>query len=314
MSFEQSKMGQRFPNLLQKLDDRMLDYRIGLTTTDISSSTNPARAINQNGLLQNGNLISFSGGFKFLEPNTPNKSTLFLASIQRAETLECEKFITDSIASNLNQTSAEYQTGYFNHCPSGDERGVTAALRAIRDNSDQLVRPEAHLAVIVISDENERSWGLTDPQSPYALQNEDKPLTLIDTVKQKYPEKTLAVHSIIVRSNDTSCLQTQNSQMNGLVKGQYGTIYEQLSNATQGVVGSVCESDYGDQMGKIGAAIVKQVQYFTLHCDNPENLEVIFDPSSATTGYHLEGRKITFDRELDPSSRVRFRYQCPLVD
>lgn len=314
MSFEQSKMATRFPTFLKKLDDRMLDYRIAITTTDISAAANPPRSINQNGALQNGNLISFGHQLPFLEPNTPDKSSLFLNTIKRPETLQCEQYITNSIAAGMKQTSPEYQKGYFENCPSGDERGVMAALYTVRNNPDRLIRPKAHLALVIISDENERSWGLTDAGSTYALTPEDQPETLINTVKSQYPEKTLSVHSIIVRPNDSACLQTQNAQMNGLVKGQYGTVYQQLSQATGGVIGNVCESDYGAQMGKIGAAIVKQVEYFTLHCENPINLEVLFDPTSSATGYHLEGRRIRFDNDLDPSSKVRFRYDCPKFD
>lgn len=314
MSFEQSKMGDRFPTLLAKLDERMLDYRIGITTTDISNFNNPPRAINQNGALQNGRLISFSGGMKFLEPNTSNKSSLFLEAMKRPETLECEQYINSAVAAGVNQASSEYQSGYLNHCPSGDERGVMAAVKSIRNNQDQLIRQDSHLAIVIISDENERSWGLTDTQSPYALETDDRPQSLMDTVKQLYPNKTLSVHSIVVRSGDSGCLSAQNAQMNGLVKGQYGTVYEQLSSNTQGVIGNVCDSDYGTQMGRIGAAIVQQVEYFMVHCENPENFEVIFDPASATTGYHLEGRQVKFDRDLDPSSKVRFRYQCPVIE
>ncbi len=314
MSFEQSKMAQRFPTLLSKLDDRMLDYRLGIITTDIASNSNPPRAINQNGALQNGRLVSFSGGMKFLEPNTPNKASLFLETMKRPETLECEQYINDSVASGMNTSSSEYQVGYYNHCPSGDERGVMAAVQTVRNNQDQFLRDKAHLAVVVISDENERSWGLTSSNSNYNLQTDDQPQTLINLVKQKYPTKTLSVHSIVVKSNDSGCLQAQNNQMNGLVKGQYGTIYEQLSTATGGVIGSVCESDYGDQMGRIGAAIVKQVDYFMLHCENPENLEILFTPPDAVTSYHLDGRRVIFDRVLDPSSRVRFRYDCPILE
>jgi hypothetical protein len=65
-------------------------------------------------------------------------------------------------------------------------------------------------------------------------------------------------------------------------------------------------------MGKIGAAIVKQVEYFMVHCENPENFEVIFDPTSATTGYHIEGLRVVFDCDLDPSSKVRFRFSVQL--
>ncbi|MEY4616249.1 MAG: hypothetical protein RJB66_1209 [Pseudomonadota bacterium] len=311
MSFEQNKISSRFPTFLKKLDDRMLDYRIGITTTDISSASNPPRAINQNGALQNGRLISFSNSTKFLEPNTSGKSNLFLESMARPETLQCEKFIQDSFAAGVRQSSAEYQQGYYNNCPSGDERGIVAALRAVNNNADQFIRDKSHLAIVVISDENERSWGLTDASSSYALTSEDQPQTLINSVANKYPSKSLSVHSIVVRSNDTACLNAQNAQMNGLVKGQYGTVYEQLSKLTGGVIGNVCDTDYGSQMGEIGAAIVKQVEYFGLHCENPIDFQVTFIPESARTGYHLEGRRVLFDRNLDASSKVRFRYGCP---
>ena len=314
MSFEQSKMAERFPNLLQKLDERFLDYRIGITTTDISSINNPPRAINQNGALQNGRLISFNSGLKFLEPNTNNKFNLFLSTMKRPETLECENYINTAIASGLKQTDAAYQQGYYEHCPSGDERGIVAANRVIRDNADQFIRPEAHLALVIISDENERTWGSKDSDNPYVLGTEDLPSNLINTVKIKYPNKTFSAHSVIVKTYDQTCLRAQDAQMNGLVKGQYGGIYEELSNSTNGIIGSVCAADYGDQMGQIGAAIVKQVEFFTLHCENPENLQLTFIPLSAETGYHLEGRKVVFDRDLDPAAKVRFQYTCPLLD
>lgn len=314
MSFEQSKMGERFPTLLQKLDDRMLDYRIGITTTDISSPSNLARTINQNGALQDGQLISFGSGLKFLEPNTGNKNSLFLSAIQRPETLECENFISTSIAAGIKQSSSEYQNGYYEHCPSGDERGVMAAMNTVTKNPSSFIRPKAHLAVVIISDENERSKAISDSQNPYGLQLEDQPAHFIEQVGSKFPGKTLSVHSVVVKSSDTNCLQAQNAQMNGLVRGEYGTVYESLSHLTSGVIGSVCESDYGDQMGRIGAAIVERVEYFTVHCANPIDLVITFDPPDAGTGYHLEGRRVVFDRDLDPSSKVRFRYTCPVVE
>lgn len=313
MSFEQNKMAQRFPNLLNKLDERMLNYRIGITTTDISDANNPSRAINQFGALQDGRLISFSNGAKFLEPNSGDKWNLFLNTMQRPETLECEQYIKDSLAAGVSQTSNKYIKGYTEHCPSGDERGVVAALKTVTENSDGFIRPEAHLAIVIISDENERSWGNTDPQNSYVLAKEDKPKNLVNAIKEKFPEKSIAVHSVVVRSNDSSCLNIQNNQMSGIVKGQYGTVYEQLSKLTGGIVGNVCASDYGAQMGEIGAAIVQQVEYFMLHCENPENLQVIFEPSTAGTGYHLVGRRVVFDRQLDPSSKVRFIYNCPII-
>ena len=69
MSWEQARIADRFVNFVQQLDGTGIDYRIGMVTTDVSSSSNQPRAINQNGALQDGRLISFSSGMKFLASN-----------------------------------------------------------------------------------------------------------------------------------------------------------------------------------------------------------------------------------------------------
>jgi hypothetical protein len=67
-------------------------------------------------------------------------------------------------------------------------------------------------------------------------------------------------------------------------------------------------------MGKIGAAIVDQVNYFTLHCENPINFELSYVQNATPIPYHLDGKKVVFEAQLDPSSKVHFKYNCPLLD
>jgi hypothetical protein len=312
MSFEQRKMGERFPNMLKQLDERMLDYRIGIITTDLSSGDNLPRSINKNGELQDGKLIQFQSGMKYLEPNIPGKNTLFLNTIKRPETLACDQFLQNTLVYNVDRNSPQYLRDYYDNCPSGDERAIAAAFRLVNYNQDNFIRKEAHLAVVIISDENNRSFGVDDGKSKYALTALDKPENFVDLVKLKYGSlKSLAVHSVVVPTNDSLCLNDQNNQIGNLIKGNYGTSYEHLSDLTSGVKGTVCAGDYGTQMGRIGAAIVKQVETFELHCANPVNLQVTFIPSSAANTYTLEGKKLRFARALDPSSRVHFKYACP---
>jgi hypothetical protein len=312
MSFEQRKMGERFPNLLKQLDDRLLDYRIGITTTDISSADNPARAVNQNGALQDGKLIEFKAGLRYLEPNIAEKNTLFLDTIKRPETIACDQFLQNALATNVDRNSTQYLKDYYEKCPSGDERAIAAAFKVVNNTQDDFIRKEAHLAVVIISDENNRSFGIDDGKSKYALAPADQPQNLIDLVKQKYGDlKSLAVHSVVVPTNDSECLGIQNNQIGNLIKGNYGTSYEHLSDLTSGVKGCVCDIDYGAQMGRIGAAIVKQVESFELHCASPINLQVTYSPDSAANSYTIEGKKLRFAQPLAPSSRVHFKYSCP---
>lgn len=312
MSFEQRKMGQRFPNLLKQLDDRMLDYRIGITTTDISSSDNPARAVNQNGAIQDGKLIEFQTGMKYLEPNVDNKNNLFLNTIQRPETLACDTFLQNALVSGVDRNSTAYQKDYYEKCPSGDERAVAAAYKLINNTNEDFIRKEAHLAIVIISDENNRSWGITDGVSKYSLAPADESQNLIELVKAKYGDlKSLAVHSVVVPTGDAECLTAQNNQIGNIIKGNYGTLYEQFSDLTNGVKGCVCAADYGEQMGRIGAAIVKQVESFALHCANPIDLKVTFYPDSPGNSYTIEGKRLRFAQTLAPSSRVHFKYGCP---
>lgn len=312
MSFEQKNMATHFPNFLNQLDQRMLDYRIGIITTDISNSDNPPRAINDTGNLQDGHLIEFQPGMKFLEPNTPNKNSLLLNTLQRKETIQCDTFLQQSIQNHVDRNSTQFQLDYVANCPSGDERAIYAANNLISSNEGSFIRPEAHLAVVILSDENDRSFGNTDPSKPYALESKDLPQTLIDLVQQKYggTSKSLRVHSVVVPTGDTACLNVQNNQLPGYINGQYGTVYEQLSDLTSGVKGSVCAADWGAQMGKIGAAIIKQVQTFKLHCAGPDNLSITFTPSTSDNPYTLNGDQVVFSRPLDPSSQVHFKYKC----
>jgi hypothetical protein len=290
----------------------MLDYRIGITTTDLSSSDNQPRSINLNGALQDGKLIDFRSGMRYLEPNTADKNALFYNTIQRPETLACDQFLQNALMSSADRNSADYLRNYYASCPSGDERGIGAAYKLISNPNENFLRKDAHLAIVIISDENNRSWGINDGVSKYALAPIDQPNNLIALVKQKYGDlKSLTVHSIVVPTGDANCLSSQNNQMGNLISGNYGTSYEYLSNLTQGIKGSVCADDYGEQMGRIGAAIVKQVESFDLHCANPIHLQVTYSPSSIVNNYTLTGKRLRFAQPLAPSSRVRFKYSCP---
>lgn len=311
MSFEQARLAPRFGNFIGDLDSRNIDYRIGMTTTDVSGS----------GALQGGNLISFSGN-PYLTPKISNRVALFNQEIQRPETLACEKFIADWIRNNGGSASATnrpgYAAAYAQNCPSGDERGIYAANLVVKNNPNSFIRSDAHLAVIVVSDEDERSglYGNTG----YYLEDYDQPGTLVNNVKNtlgadKY--NSFSVHAIVVK--DQACLNQQNSQVldgyaptTGLVSGSIGTVYLTFPNAGWGKTADICSSDYTSQLGQIRTKITDNIKDILLSCSNPEDVVVTVGGSSV--GYTMSGKTLKLNSALTPGTTVNLSYKCSSLD
>ena len=141
-----------------------MDWQLAITTTDIIAT--------------DGQFLRFPNGSDIISADTPNVENEFRNTVQRSETLKCDP-------SN------------YKDCPSGDERAIYAVNRAI-DRGHGKFFTKHHLAVIILSDENERSNG--GAFSGYELEDYDLPETLVSKVKtQLGPGKTFSVHSIIIR-------------------------------------------------------------------------------------------------------------------
>jgi hypothetical protein len=310
MSFEQNKMAERLANFVETLDSQNVDYRIAVTTTDIQDASNPPRSINQNGALQNGRLIQLSGGRYYIsKQNTSSQServNLFMSAVKRPETLSCESFL---LATPFPSDSA-----YKQNCPSSDERGLYSASLTVANNYNSFIRSDAHLAVIILSDEDVRS-GLYSNYTAYALDQRDSASYLVDLVNQRYPGKNLRIHSIIVKPGDTGCKSAQDAQMSGRVSSSFGLIYQQASQMTNGIIGNICSNDYSSQLIGIAANIGESIYEKTLRCANPKPLDqntpiVSFTPISSANTYQIVGDKIQFNPSLLPGTRAFLQYAC----
>ncbi|MCC7403026.1 MAG: hypothetical protein IT288_01390 [Bdellovibrionales bacterium] len=271
MYTEQTYMGDRFPNLLNRIAN--LDYQISLITTDVSASpgNNVARSANGYGSLQDGKFIKFPSGDYILNPLIPDVASQFRQTIRRNETLTCDN------------------TSYTD-CPSGDERGIYALNLALDRADARFFRPDSHLAVVILADEDERSNG--GNISGYPLETYDLPLTFAQKVNSQLGKgKTVSVHSVIIRPGDSACLDQQNSQAR--VRGYYGTQYARLVTADadselrgahpgflRGELGSICAADYGAQMGDIGSRLPVNANVKVLPCvPDADKIEVSFSPA-----------------------------------
>ncbi|QDK46554.1 hypothetical protein DOM22_15945 [Bdellovibrio sp. ZAP7] len=312
MSFEQKRLAPRFANFIQNLDASKVDYRIAITTTDISGGKFP----------QGGQLITMGDGSKYITPSQANRLALFNAAIQRPETTTCENFIANYLrangASSIN--SAGYQSGYASNCPSGDERGVYSANLVVQNNPGSFIRADAHLSIIFLSDEDERS-GLYSSGN-YTLAALDQPASLPRSVKSSLGEAkyaSLSIHAIVVR--DTSCLAQQNSQVlgdnpnqdtKGLVTGSIGSVYLSFTNVSPawGVSADICSSDYTGQLGTIQTSIQAKIKDILLNCSSPTDLQV--SVSGTNIAHSVSGNVLTFSQTLSPGTTVNLSYKCGL--
>lgn len=326
MSYEQSQLANRFSGFIQNLDNQSIDYRIAVTTTDISGPGNESRAINGNGALQDGRLIAFPGGSKFLTRNgggLPQKDSDFKSTVRRPETLACEQFIVNWVNAGKSRTTNEYRDAYHANCPSGDERGIFAARMVIENNPDGFLRPDADLAVIILADEDERSANYRGQNAgethsydaSFALQDYDKSQGFVDAMAAKYPTKTFGVHPIIVQSGDNACLSTQNGQTLGLVSGSYGTEYEWLRYRSNGTQGSICASDYTAILQNIFDNVQgKIVDKVALKCAMPTNVTVDRISGPSLPAWTVVGSELRFNQKLTKGTTIRVRHSCPGVN
>lgn len=277
MANDQAKLASRLSQFVNDLDALGIDYQICLTTTDIT--------------YYKGSPIKWSSGQYVLNKNTPNKSSVFVNTV--------------------NSLGAEW---------SSDEQGIKATYMMIRDfgpnSGTGCFRPKATLTVIEISDEDERSVGGNQAlsQAQYQpLTAENMPDNLIALVRSTFDSsgfvKPFIWNSIIVRPGDTACQQKQDAEGNGAPSFQ-GALLAQLSNKTNGQIASICDEDYAQNMKLIKDRVVNSMPGLTLQCVPTDSPQVSFNPPF-TTSVTRTGDQLKFNPALPENTQVTVRYTCP---
>lgn len=313
MYTEQEKMANQFPGFLDSLAD--FDYQIAIITTDVTGG----------GLGQDGRFLEFAPGQNVLKNTSRVKDsthsqniTKFQNTIKRSETLQCPS---------------------GPGCPSGDERGIFALNRALeRPENAGFFRQGGHLAVVILSDEDERSSGGGAPgaevnggaiSNDYLATSYDLPKTFVSMTKSRLPSnKSVSVHSIIIRPAingqpaDTACWQAQNSQGGG-VKGFYGTQYAMLSfpsaslkalgNIVSGTIGSICSPNFTQELSTIANNI--RAEDLQLPCaPDKSTLQVTFTPKPAQAiSFDVDSsNRLFFQPGVPAGTKVGLKFNCPL--
>lgn len=190
------------------------------------------------------------------------------------------------------------------HLWNGDIRYPTEASGCYRAG--------AGLAVIIISDEDERSVGGDMTQQYYAgeykpLESDDLPQTYVNFVKEVFGNsKRFTVNSIIVRPGDTACMTQQDAEGS---KSHYGYKYDELVALTGGKVGSICENDYSNNLRYFKENIIRDMASLPLECAPVGTPQVSISPNFVTTT-RVEGSTIYFDPRVPAGRTITVQYNC----
>lgn len=315
MSVIQYRLAQAFTGFIQQLDNREIDYKIAMTTTDATK-------------LSAAPLITFANNSTFLTRSDSNRANMFNAAIVRPETLACENMIKSyyNTYGSSFQTLASYNTAYNNTCASGDERGVLTANYILTNNVGSFVRSDAHLNIIALSNEDVRSGNTS------SFTAEDRASTLTSLINTKFTSKYWEFNSIIVK--DAVCATAQKeafkTQSGVTIKDQYGNYviganpgmeyWALSSSASQDIDGnaqprgqiiSICESNYSNYFNNMAAKVADSARRFDLKCSpaTAPVVEVINNPA-ATVPHTWNGSYIVFNRGSE-GIQVRIKYTCP---
>lgn len=282
MAFEQANMGTRFASFLNQLQG--LNWRVGVTTTHVVDTLNDE--------LQDVNGIADG---QLLPMGTVIPAKFFISSADNA--MEAQQLFSSTVQRSESGSTRE--------------QGIRATYRALERSltagsvNSTFFRSGAALSVIVVSDANE---------SPFSRLNiRNNPANLLSFVSTTFPNKAFSFHSIIVKDGDINCLRFPNAGNEG-----YGFSYQSLSLGTGGIVGSVCEADYGAQLSQIGRSSAELVRNISLDClpgDSDKNgapdvvISNNLNPEIALGGYTLTGNQVRFSTLLNPGDYT-IRYKC----
>ncbi|MBC7458149.1 MAG: VWA domain-containing protein [Bdellovibrionaceae bacterium] len=318
MSEIQKKLAAKFAGFIEALDKKDIDYQIGITTTDITKSAS---------------LLSFGNGQKVLKRSDSNRVSLFNGAIVRTETADCEIFIKSAYESNPSNFDATdyYYNNYSKYCPSGDERGIYAAHEVLSKNEASLVRANANLNVIVISNEDVRSGSYLN-DSAYALEEKDKASTLIQMINRTYPLKYWEFNSIITK--DATCAAQQQQSFtgsNGLpirssdgnyvigssIGLEYAAVSSSASHDVDGNVAprgqnlSICSNDYTAYFSNIAAKIADSARLLSLKC-KPMEAPVVTDANGVQSSipYSWNGDSQIIFQHGSEGIQIKIAYKC----
>jgi hypothetical protein len=281
MMEEQGGLAQNFAALLSAAQGQRVDYRIAVTTTGIEPSVGGWTACP--GGVQGGEagrlFPADSARPRVIAPTTPDAAAVFAANVQVG-------------------------VCHWN------EQGLEAAYRALSpplvnsaddphtplpgDGNLGFLRPDAKLAVVFVSDEDDYSPGTVAFYEAFfrALKSDDP---------------TLLVISAVVGPQDLSTCPTAASS---------GSRYAALARSTGGVVESICTPSWADSLEHLSDSAFGPRQRFLLSASpaSPAEVVVRVNGAAVTSGWTYDPvtNSVVFDAQVVPAFGSLIEITYPL--
>jgi hypothetical protein len=168
--------------------------------------------------------------------------------------------------------------------------------KSSNENRD-FFRDGADLAIVYISDEDEMSTGPSQ-----ATKAEDVTRSFQTLWQQT---KTLQTYGLIIEPNDVPCLKTKRDEGS---TAYYGRAVKSLTNATAGLTGSLCQSDYSKTLEQISKHVQQMANTFELRYvpDGPLKIKMI---PTQDIPYKVEGKKIVFTKAPTAGTVISVQYK-----
>lgn len=239
MADKQANLGRYFDNFIRDFITKNVDFKMAITTSDTSSSS------------RKGKMVTGS-------------DTLLTSAQARAD--EADFF--DNFA-RLVKVGIQ---------GSGYEKGLEATEGFMQNHANSWLRPEAYLAVVILSDEEDQS-----PKTPAQY---------TDYLKTFKNEAGLVkVYSIV----DKNLRNMQNNISQGFQR------YADASTNTAGVVGDIYE-DFSTVLGDMGNSIINLLDSFALANTPIDGSLKVYVNGVETTLFSFDSasRSIKFDHGYTP--------------
>lgn len=296
MNADNVKLADRLNNFVTQLESASIDWQMCLATTTYATID----SYNYWGLSVSWGVTNNSGVAHYYSP-TENWI------LKRQSGANLPAIFRYTLENNVATGSAN----------TNDERGIKAAYwHAHYKDYNKCYRPGAAYAQIYISDEDERSIGGRAADKYYTdelktLEHDDTPSALVDKVKEKLgADVRFRANSIVVKTDDSACLTAQDAQG---TKAHYGRKYEELSKITGGGIGSICDTDYYNNLNFFNNVINDSLESMPLEC-NPvsNNVSVTITPTQSVQT-SIQGQSLIFNPSVKAGSTIVAKYKCSLA-
>lgn len=279
MQTSQDQLASSFPAFINRIQSLNFDFRMGVTTSDAWTGQFNG---NQTLFRLRDGVGATRSGIYVIDPNTPNLATVFTTNVKQG------------ISGNGDERAFQSMQNVLNYAGNSDFR-----------------RPGSHLAIIVVSDEDDFSaTTASNINNNYNHANLIPLSNYVNFLNNLAGVNDLAngVHNWsfnTVAILDTACRDELNVSFGGRRVGQR---YIQLSNASGGAKTSLCD-DFGSNLGLIQDTILSASSVFQLDREPiPSSIRVTVDGQSVVENsqngwsYNATTNQIAFHGSAIPSA------------